>query len=146
MSKILRHATYEMVGEGGQSLRLKKWSTAKLFLLVRDIGSILEESFDGLLLDKISEVQLITRLVISLCRSEKRAVRLIRETLEEPKLTEKEILGWDPEDFLGCLRAVFELNLTKDLSKNFEGLLGLIGNQSPAGMKKSEKPLTEASQ
>lgn len=128
MSTIVRHATYELQGSDGedQSLTLKKWSANKLFLLVRDLGAMLEEALDGINTETINEVQLITRLIVALCASKKRAVRVVRESVEKPSLTDNQILEWDPEDFLGVLSAIFDLNLTEALGKNFQKLLGTV--------------------
>ena len=126
MAEVVRHATYELHGDNvGTIITLKKWSTTKLFVMIRDLGAIIEEAlggYDG----GVNEVILISRLIVSLCSSEGRAIRIVLESIEKPELSSNDVMNWDPEDFVGVLTKIFEMNLTEELAKNFRKLLGSV--------------------
>lgn len=127
--KLTRHADYQIEHEDHDKatvIRLKKWSSAKLFHLMRDIGTIVEEVVEGLPGGEGTEFQLITRVIAALTKSDARIVRLIRESVDEPKLKDAEILEWDPEDLLAILKQILEMNLTEALGKNFQALLASV--------------------
>lgn len=138
MAKVVRHATFEVHGEGPSiTLRLKKWSAAKLFVIVKDFGAILEDVLEGL--DSINEIAIVTRLVVTVASSQGRAIRLIKESVDDPELTDEQIMAWYPESFLGCLQKIFELNITEELGKNFRGLLGAIATKAFLSKKEEKK-------
>lgn len=124
MSEIVRHKNYDFAD--GKSWRIKKWSTAKLLTLVGDLGAIFDEALGGIT-ETASEFQIVSRLVVSLCRSQSRAVRLIQQSVDDPPLKPEQVLELDPEDFVGVLTMILELNLTEGLGKKFQGLLGVFG-------------------
>lgn len=125
MSEIVRHKNYDFE-DGETSWRVKKWSTAKLLAIAGDMGAIFDEALGGVT-DKSSEFQIISRIVIALCGSQQRAVRLIQQSVDSPQLKPDDVLNMDPEDFVGLLTMILEMNLTRGLAKKFGGLLGVFG-------------------
>ena len=109
--KLVREATYEMEGQE-KTLRLKKWSARKWFAIVGDIGDLIDESMGQMNGAEFSAPLIMAKLVPVLCRSSDRVVRIIKESVDDPKLTEDEILEWDLEDFLGVLDKSVEMNLS----------------------------------
>lgn len=109
--KLVREATYQMEGQD-KTLRLKKWSSRKWFNIVGDIGDLIDQSMGQMNGAEFSATMLMAKLVPVLCRSSDRVVRIIKESVDDPKLTEDEILEWDLEDFLGVLDKAVEMNLS----------------------------------
>lgn len=127
--KMARFINYELSGDQeGTTVRLKKWSATKLFVLMKEFGAIVEEALKGIEgnLASLNEVTLISRLVVALSGLGDRAARIIQESVDEPKMELKQILDWDADEFLVVLTKIFEMNLTEDLVKNFQNLLGTI--------------------
>jgi hypothetical protein len=122
MPTIVRHKDYACLD--GEKIRLKKWSAVKLFSIVADFGSVLEDALDGINTTTINEVQLISRLIVSISRSEKRLFRIIKDSIDDPAIDDAKVRDLDPEDMLGVLADIIEMNLTEGLSKNFQRLLG----------------------
>lgn len=142
MSKILRHRTVQIGGEGGETIRLKKWSAGKLFHLVRDFWGLIEEALTGLDLEKLTEFQLITNIIEVLLKQEHRAAQLVKWSVDDPRgLTEDQILDWDADAFLGVLNEVVEMNVTEELVKNFQRLLATatekFGSKKPGSSSKT---------
>ncbi len=125
---------YEMEGED-KTLRLKKWSSRKWFAIVGDIGDLIDESMGQMNGGELTAASVLAKLVPVLCRSSDRVVRIIKETVEDPKLTEDEILEWDLEDFIGVLDKAVEMNLSatsieKKASRFVGRLFGTIKSSS----------------
>ena len=109
--KLVREAVYEMEGQD-KTLRLKKWSSRKWFAIVGDIGDLIDQSMGQMNGAEFSAAMLVAKLVPVLCRSSDRVVRIIKESVDDPKLDEEDILDWDLEDFLGVLDKAVEMNLS----------------------------------
>ncbi len=144
--KMARFLNYELGGDQeGTTLRLKKWSATKLFLLMKEFGAIVEEALKGIEGDlaKLNEVTFISRLVVALSCLDTRAAKIIQESVDDPKLQKEQILEWDADDFLVVLTKIFEMNLTEDLVKNFRSLLGAVlrrkEEQKPPPEEKTKK-------
>ncbi|UCG53556.1 MAG: hypothetical protein JSW58_08360 [Candidatus Latescibacterota bacterium] len=141
MSKMVRHAEYELTGDGDSktTVRIKKWSVAKFFLVFKTLGAVLEEALKGA--GSISEVELVSKVISTLIDSEQEAIKIIQLSVESPELTPEAIGEWYPEDFLAVLNAIAELNVTEDFLKNFRRLFATVMAQKDAvkeGGKKSE--------
>lgn len=139
MSKVVRIRTYDLthpLEQGGDAkpievVRIKKWSTGKLFAIVRDLSSFLRDAFDpagfaGEEDDSAKTMVIITQLVTTLAASTGKATKLIEESVETKNLDPEEL---DPEDFLGLTYAILEQNLTEGLAKNFRKLLNLVNEK-----------------
>jgi hypothetical protein len=127
MAKIVRHRTVTVQNEEGeQVVRLKKWSAAKLFFLVREFWSLIEEGLEQVEeFDKLTEVQIIRMIIERLLSSEEKAAKLIEASVDDPAdLSTAAILDWDAADFVNVLTEVIEMNWNEELSKNFQRLLG----------------------
>lgn len=121
MPDIVRHKEYVCIT--GETIRLKKWSATKLFSIIADFGSVLEDALDGINTQTVSEIQLISRLVVSISRSEKRLMRIVKDSVDDKDFTEAKASNLDPEDIMGILADILEMNLTSGLAKNFQRLL-----------------------
>ena len=138
MSKIVRVTGYVLQaaeeGDKVKALRLKKWSAAKLFHLIGEFKSIVEEVISGDQGD--SDTKVVMRAVEALLKFEDKAIGIIEMSLDETnKMTTdvlKELLY--PEDFVGVLAKIVEMNFTEELIKNFQKLLGSLG--VPESIKK----------
>ena len=109
--KLVREVMYEMEGQD-RTLRLKKWSSRKWFAIVGDIGDLIDESMGQMNGGEFTAALVMAKLVPVLCRSSDRVVRIIKESVDDPKLTDDEILDWDLEDFIGVLDKAVEMNLS----------------------------------
>lgn len=132
--KLVREAVYEMEGQD-RTLRLKKWSARKWFAIVGDIGDLIDESMGQIKGSDFSATMLMAKLVPVLCKSSDRVVRIIKESVDDPKLTEDEILDWDLEDFIGVLDKAVEMNLSstsieKKVGRFMNRLFGTTRNSS----------------
>ena len=146
VSKIVRHRTYQIGGEDGELVRLKKWSAGKLFFLVREFWGVVEKALADLDLDKLTEFQLIASIIEILLQQEKRAAAVIRWSIDDPSgLTEDEILEWDADEFIGVLTEVIEMNVTEELVKNFQKLLSTASKKFSKPKKRSKTKEPEAS-
>lgn len=124
MAKVTRHKTFELEGGEGITIRLKKWSAGKLFLIVRDFWKLLEKSLEGVDLRSLDEVRLIKQLVKTIIESDKMAGDLIRRSVDDPSnLTTEAILEWDADDFVCVLTMIIQMNIHEELIKNFRSLL-----------------------
>jgi hypothetical protein len=142
-NKLVREAVYEMEGQN-RTLRVKKWSARKWFAIVGDIGDLIEESMDQIKGADFTATMLMAKLIPVLCKSSDRVVRIIKESVDDPKLDEEEILEWDLEDFIGVLDKALEINLSKSMEKKmgrFRTRLGLGTTESSLnGSRESNKP------
>ena len=142
MASLLRHQTYNMQGED-KSLRLKKWSVVKYVTLTKEIAEIVKEFGQAWSKEEVSDVQKMALTVMTLGdAAQVRVTRIIRESVDDPEdLAEEDILEWDPEDFVGVLTKIFEMNISDALVKNLKGLqktfTSKFAAQSP---KQTEKP------
>ena len=120
---LVRHQNYEMQGEK-KSLRLKKWSVLKYVTLTKEIAEIVKEFGQSWSVEEISDVQRMASMAMTLGdAAQVRIVRIIRESVDDPAdLSDEEILEWDPEDFIGVLGAIFEMNISDSLVKNLKAL------------------------
>jgi len=147
--KLVRDAVYEMEGQD-KTLRLMKWSSRKWFAIVGDIGDLIDASVGQMNGAEFSTSLLMAKLVPVLCRSSNRVVRIIKESVDDPNLTEDEILEWDLEDFLGVLDKAVEMNLSsttieKKVGRFMNRLFGttkdslkdLKGSNKPSGINSS---------
>ncbi len=116
---------YDMEGQE-RTIRLKKWSSRKWFNIVGDIGDLIDQSMGQMNGTDFSATVLMAKLVPVLCRSSDRVVRIIKESVDDPKLTEDEILEWDLEDFIGVLDKAVEMNLS---STSIEKKVGRFVNR-----------------
>ncbi len=123
--KLVREAMYDMEGQE-RTIRLKKWSSRKWFAIVGDIGDLIDQSMGQMNGAEFSATMLMAKLVPVLCRSSDRVVRIIKESVDDPKLTEEEILEWDLEDFIGVLDKAVEMNLS---STSIEKKVGRFMNR-----------------
>ena len=123
--KLVREAMYDMEGQE-RTIRLKKWSSRKWFNIVGDIGDLIDQSMGQMNGAEFSATMLMAKLVPVLCRSSDRVVRIIKESVDDPKLTEDEILDWDLEDFIGVLDKAVEMNLS---STSIEKKVGRFVNR-----------------
>ncbi len=123
--KLVREAMYDMEGQE-KTIRLKKWSSRKWFNIVGDIGDLIDQSMGQMNGAEFSATMLMAKLVPVLCRSSDRVVRIIKESVDDPKLTEDEILDWDLEDFIGVLDKAVEMNLS---STSIEKKVGRFVNR-----------------
>lgn len=142
MSRIVRHKTFKIGGEEGKTIRLKKWSAGKLFLLVREFWELIEKAISDLDVDKMSEIQLVSKIIEFFLQQEKQAASLLKWSIDEPaNLTEENILDWDADDFIGVLSEVVEMNITEELVKNFRKLLSTVAMKFSQKKKpKSDSP------
>ncbi len=140
---------YDMEGQE-RTLRLKKWSSRKWFNIVGDIGDLIDKAMGQMNGSEFSATLIMAKLVPVLCKSSDRVVRIIKESVDDPKLTEDEILEWDLEDFIGVLDKAVEMNLSstsieKKLSRFVNRLFGttksslsdLKGSNTQSGIKSS---------
>ena len=140
MSKVVRHRLFELEGGEGPQIRLKKWSAGKLFLLVREFWSLLEEALDGIDLAKLNEFDLIRRLVGAFVTSEKKAARLVATSVDQPSdLTEETVLEWDADDFLNVVTQILDMNVTEELVKNFRKLLESFAREKAEKQEQTER-------
>jgi len=137
---LVRHKNYEMQGEK-TSLRLKKWSVLKYVTLTKEIAEIVKEFGASWSKEDVSDVQKMAGLVMTLGDAAQiRIVRIIRESVDDPTdLTEEQILEWDPEDFLGVLSAIFEMNISDALVKNLKALQTTFTKKFGTGQTQSTK-------
>jgi hypothetical protein len=108
----------------GKVVRLQKWSVKKWFTIVADIGDVVDEvtsSQDG----PLDTGQFIAKIVVVLCNSTDKAVRVICESLKED-VGGEEVLQWEMEDFLEVLDGSLKLNLTPSLEKKLQSVVGRI--------------------
>ena len=143
---LVRHQTYSMQGgdvEGQpSSLRLKKWSVLKYVTLTKEIAEIVKEFGQSWSKEDVSDVQKMANMVFTLGEAAQvRITRIIRESVDDPAdLTEEQILEWDPEDFLGVLSKIFEMNVSEALVKNLKTLQKTFTTKFGTGPKQSENP------
>ena len=114
--KLVREAIYEMEGQD-RTLRVKKWSARKWFAIVGDIGDLIDESVSQMNGVEFSATMMMAKLIPALCRSSSRVVRIIKESVDDPKLEDDDILEWDLEDFIGVLDKAVEINLSPSMEK-----------------------------
>ena len=146
MPSLIRHQNYVMQGTD-TSLRLKKWSVLKYVTLTKEIAEIVKEFGQSWSKEDVSDVQKMAGLVMTLGdAAQVRITRIIRESVDDPAdLTEEQILEWDPEDFLGVLSKIFEMNISDSLVKNLKTLRTTFTNKfgatapSPKQSSKSKK-------
>ena len=130
--KMPARYTYVLGGSGDTSpttLRLRRWSISKYALFTKEIGEVIKEV--GNYLDPGESGALkweqIANLIIELGdQTLSRVVRMVRESIEDPVLEDAEIMEWMPEDFVGVLTKVCEINLPEELEKNWQGLKTVI--------------------
>jgi hypothetical protein len=127
--KIVRNSTYTMEGQD-RTLRLQKWSSRKFFTLVGELADIIdsaaEQSREGFTLEMF-----LTKLMVIVCKSASQVELVIKESIVELNENE-EVLEWDPEDLLGVLDKIFEMNITEAIQKKAKSVLGRVlqGDQS----------------
>jgi len=128
--KLVRDATYEMeCTEEKVIIRLKKWSARKWFRIVGEVGDLVDEAMIGMN-SNFDSAQFMAKLVVVICNSSAKAVMIVKESIDSPKLEDEEILEWDMEDFLGVVDKALELNLTTSIQKKMESAMGRIFKKS----------------
>lgn len=128
MGKIVRGGAYSMEGQD-RTLRLKKWSGAKFFMVVGELADVIDQAVEQARGADFTFEIFMAKLVVTLCRSAGKVAMVVRESLEE-KVTDTEILEWDIEDILGVLDKSLEMNLTEGAQKKASSALGrLFQNQ-----------------
>lgn len=146
MAKIVRHRAVKIhSGDEEQEVRLKKWSAAKLFFLVREFWAMIEEALESFgskeEVADLSEMEVVRRVIQSLLQADKQAAKLIRESIDEPEgLTIEGIMEWDADDFVATLTEVVDMNLSEELIKNFRKLLTTFQEKQARGKKKTPEP------
>lgn len=122
-----RH-TYTLNGDSAAKpieLRLRRWSIAKYAAFVKEIGETFRDV--GGQIDSESGANVnydqIANVIVELGdQTLSRVVRMVRESIETPELTDDEIREWMPEDFIGVVTKICEINLNDSLIKNLHSL------------------------
>jgi hypothetical protein len=131
----------EIAIDGGKKLKLKKWSMMKCMTCLKEIGEISESIGDRLNVSENMTNSQLVQLIISLGEGAiTKATKMIHESIHEPSLDEKDILEWDPDDFLAVGSKIIEMNFTDSLLKNFSGLKSAITNRLPQGLVVPQTP------
>ncbi len=140
MSSLIRHQNYSMQGED-TSLRLKKWSVLKYVTLTKEIAEIVREFGESWTKEEVSDVQKMAGLVMTLGDAAQiRITRIIRESVDDPAdLSDEVILEWAPEDYIGVLTQIFEMNISEALVKNLKSLQKTFTSKFGGGSQK-QKP------
>jgi hypothetical protein len=143
-----RYSTYDLLedSEGNKiSLRLRKWSMTKCLSIMRELGDIVNKLGDHLNFEKdLTAVQMAQILVELGDEAVGRCTKILKESIEDPKLKEADIMEWCLEDYIGVLAKVIETNITEGLAKNLGGLKSAIVGRLPQAMPKPEaKPSPE---
>ena len=142
MSIVRQKSVTVQVGEGQRSIVLKQWSMAKMFFLIREFWSLIEEGLGLIQGEKITEAEMIKVFVNQLLQCEDKARDLIKHSLQNGKdsgLADDEILELYPDDFLLLLTEVVEMNFNEALVKNFQSLLTTFKKKTNRGEKKTDK-------
>ena len=145
--QIVRRASYigQLNGERCE-FHIKKWSATKLIFNVKSFGSVIKRTIKEIGNDEgMTEATLIANLIVSMCEYAETLQDLVAKDLIKPELTGQEIGELDPEDFLGIVEKIFDLNLTEGLKKKFLGLLkSVIPQKVEAVAEGAEASETEA--
>lgn len=125
--KSARIVPYELVAADTPTvIKLKRWSTAKMFALLECVSTLISKidlNFDKLKTDSVGEIGRVIGSASSAAQAH--LTFIIRESLADD-LKEEEILAWAPEDYVGVLAKVFEMNITEGLLKNLSSLRGAV--------------------
>lgn len=121
---ISRHATYQFEDEENlKTVRLKKWSVTKFISLLRDLGDLLKLLGDDFRLDKSITPKQFAEILVTLGEAAaEKLTRIIKESIDDPRVESTQVLEWTLDDYIGILTKILELNLTEGLRKNFSGL------------------------
>ena len=140
MSSLIRHQNYSMQGED-KSLRLKKWSVIKYVTLTKEIAEIVKEFGESWSKEDVSDIQKMAGMAMTLGEAAQvRITRIIRESGDDPDdLSDEDILEWAPEDYIGVLTKIFEMNISDALVKNLKGLQKTFTSKFGSGGQK-QKP------
>lgn len=142
--KLLREVTVTIKEEESpQACRVTKWSVRKYLSMIAMVGDLFDQA-----LKKLSRTGadfdvsiFLARIGIEICQSEARFVKLIKESVAEPKFSDEQILELDPEDALTLVDAALEVNLTSKLQKKmlgmFEKVLGPIQREASSASAES---------
>ena len=142
-----RRACYHGSLNGNKTeFHIKKWSAAKLIFNVKSFGSVIKRTIKEMGDDvAMTEASLVANLIVSMCEYAETLQDLVAKDLIKPELTGQEIGELDPEDFLGLVEAIFQLNLTEGLKKKFLGLLkSIVPEAIKAVAEGAEASATEA--
>lgn len=131
----IRDTTYQMESQD-RVLRVTKWSVKKWFTIIGEIGDLVDETMADS--DVKDTTQLMAKLVVVLCDSQEKAVRVVKESVAD-KLTDEEILEWDLEDFLGVFDKALEINLTPSIEKKLSKAMGRIFKTNPEKAPETKK-------
>ena len=127
MSKnIVQTAQYELDVEEGQPekvIKFKKWSISKLYSMLDAISIVLQKIDVKFTKDDYGS-QEIGRIISKAAQAANaQLTHIILESVsKDHKLTAEEIGTWVPEDYIGILTKILELNLTPQLIKNLRSL------------------------
>jgi hypothetical protein len=133
--------------DGVQSVKLKKWSMLKCVAFLGEIGSISDELGDNLNVGESMSNQQLFQLIVSLGKGAiAKATKIIHESIQEPRLSEDQILEWDPDDFIRVGTKIIEMNFTDSLIKNFDGLKSAAMKHLPKGMLTSDQKTASPAQ
>ncbi len=105
-------------------VRVTKWSVRKFLGMMSMLGDLFDQA-----LKKLSKTGadfdlpvFIGRIAIEVCQSEARFVKLIMDSVADPKFSRDDILELDPEDAFSLVEAALEVNLTEKLQKKILGM------------------------
>ena len=122
-AKLTRISTYNLLGDD-KVVKLKKWSQAKFYTLIKVIGEILETisipKEDGEISLNLQNIGKI--LVAASETAQAKLTFIIKESLDDKDITDEEILEWVPEDYFGVLNEIVTLNITEQFRKNLLSL------------------------
>lgn len=97
---------------------------AKFLALVRDIADLAQAVGDDFLKKEITPTSVGALLTRAGDVVQQKLVRVVRESVSDPVMSEDDVLELTLEDFTGILATVIELHLTQGLSKNLVTLRG----------------------
>lgn len=144
-----RYSKYEVVDEEGNKieLRIRKWSMVKCLAILRDVGEIVKELGDNFnIQDGNLTAPQVAQLLVQLGdNAVQKCTRILKESIQSPRLNEDQIMEWCLEDYVGVLAKVIETNLTEGLAKNFGSLKSATLDRMPQNIagnsqRKSQEP------
>ena len=126
--------------DGVTSVKLQKWSMLKCMSFLKEIGEIATDIGDTLNVGESMSNTDLLKLIVSLGEGAiTKATKMIKESIKEPKLSEAQVLEWDPDDFLRVGTKIIEMNFTDSLVKNFGGLKSATMKHLPTSMLTSNQ-------
>lgn len=125
--KSARIVPYELAeAETPTTIKLKRWSTAKLFALLQCISELLSKvDFDAKKMETDRMVE-ISRVIAQASSAAQAQLTFIIKESVDGTLTDEQILEWTPEDYVGVLAKIFAMNITEGLLKNLSSLRAAI--------------------